>query len=58
MIGRVYRRLPILIGVAGIAVVGVLFFASGSDKKLPLLLATVGLVGGLGLLHYSEPHII
>ena len=54
MIGRVYRRLPILIGVAGIAVVGVLFFASGSDKKLPLLLATVGLVGGLGLLHYAS----
>ena len=54
MIDRVYRRLPILIGVAGIAVVGVLFFASGSDKKLPLLLATVGLVGGLGLLHYAS----
>ena len=54
MIDRVYRRLPMLIGIAGIAVIGVLFFASSLDKKLPLLLATVGLVGGLGLLHYAS----
>ena len=54
MIGRPYRVLPMLIGGVGFIVIGVLFFWQGSSAKLWLWLAIIGLIGGLGLLHYAS----